>query len=133
MKKNVDECYNHVVEKKKINYLRHNINRQTENIYFTKKFRTLKNNILGLINKRPLFHIQGQTLMSYSTHREIFLNFINLTQIWIVITFFRQIQHQLELRLVQNISEKGNYNPNLVNPNQIWIVKKLFRQIQHQS
>ena len=38
----------------------------------------------------------------------------NSKQICIVIKIFRWIQHQFEFRLVLNLSEKRNYNPNLV-------------------
>ena len=42
-----------------------------------------------------------------------FRNLVNPNHILIVITLFRWIQHQSEFRLVLNLSEKCNYNPNL--------------------
>ena len=55
----------------------------------------------------------------YFARTEIsFWNLGNPNQIWIVITLLRQIQYQSELRLMLNLWEKGNFNPNLV-----WINK----------
>ena len=42
------------------------------------------------------------------------MNFVKLSKIWIVITFFRLIYHQTEFRSVKNQKEKCNYNTNLI-------------------
>ena len=40
-----------------------------------------------------------------------FLNIDESNQIWVVITLFRLIRHQMKFRFVPNQSEKCNYNP----------------------
>ena len=46
--------------------------------------------------------------------KNIFLNLVKSNQNWNVITLFRLVCYQAELRLMPNQSGKCNYNPNLV-------------------
>ena len=41
-------------------------------------------------------------------------NLVKLHQIWIAITLFRLIEHQMEFHLMLNLSKICNYNPNFV-------------------
>ena len=46
-----------------------------------------------------------------NVYREIFLILVKSNQLWIVITQFRSIYHQTEIRFVLNQLEKCNYCP----------------------
>ena len=70
------------------------------------------NQISGWFNKilKRFLCVWGRKFI----HRQIFLFWltINQTKILIVITLLRLIWHRIEFRLVLNLSEKCNYNPN---------------------